>query len=89
MKEKKQPLRMCIACRQMKEKKNLIRVVKTSESNFILDKTGKANGRGAYLCDESTCFEKCVKQKCLNRAFKENVPAEVLTKLKGEFFESE
>lgn len=87
MKEKKQPQRMCVACKQMKNKKDLIRIVKT-QNEIVLDSTGRENGRGAYICNSLECFNKSIKQKSLNRAFKENIPNEVLEKLKEAFIES-
>lgn len=80
---KKIPLRMCVACRQMQEKKNLVRVVKNNENQIFIDQTFKANGRGAYVCANSDCFEKCIKTKALNRAFKCEISNEVLENLKN------
>lgn len=80
---KKIPLRMCVACRQMQEKKNLVRVVKNNENQIFIDKTFKANGRGAYVCANSDCFGKCIKTKALNRAFKCEISNEVLENLKN------
>lgn len=80
--EKKVPLRMCIACRAMQPKKNLVRIVKNSDGQIFIDKTFKANGRGAYLCNSALCLEKCIKTKALNRAFKCEIPNEVLENIK-------
>ena len=66
-------LRMCIVCRQMKDKRKLIRVVKDKEGNISVDPTGKKNGRGAYLCKDEDCLSKMIKQKSLNKTFKTNV----------------
>lgn len=66
--EKKKPMRTCIACRAEKPKKELIRVVKFGEE-ITLDLTGKANGRGAYVCNDVECIKKLKKGKLLNRAF--------------------
>lgn len=82
--EKKIPLRMCVACREMQPKKNLIRIVKNSEGEIFVDKTFKANGRGAYLCANLTCLEKSIKTKALNRAFKCEIDSSVFEKLKEE-----
>ena len=79
---KKVPLRMCISCREMKDKKDLIRVVKNKENEIFIDPTFKANGRGAYLCNNLECFEKCVKTKSLNRAFKGEIKPEVIKTIK-------
>lgn len=77
----KETLRMCIACREMKDKRTLMRVVKTKEGNIFIDETGKANGRGAYICKDIKCLEKLKKQKTLNRTFKCMVPLEIYTKI--------
>lgn len=74
---KKIPLRMCIVCKEMKPKKELIRVVKSVDGTIGLDTTGKANGRGAYICNSDECMAKLVKTKALSRTFKENVSSEV------------
>ena len=62
-KKKNIPMRMCIACNEMKPKKELIRVLKTTEEAIVLDKTGKKNGRGAYLCNSLECFKQARKTK--------------------------
>ena len=80
--EKKIPLRMCIACRTMQPKKNLVRIVKNSDGQIFIDKTFKANGRGAYLCNSNACLEKCIKTKALNRSFKCEIPNEVMESIK-------
>ncbi len=80
--EKRQ--RMCIACRQMFDKKDLIRVVKNKEGQIFVDKSGKANGRGAYICSNKSCFEKLKKQKILNKAFKCMVDEQVYKQLEEE-----
>lgn len=79
---KKVPLRMCISCREMKDKKDLVRIVKNNENQIFIDKTNKANGRGAYICSNPECFDKCIKTKALNRAFKCEIKDEVLQELK-------
>ena len=79
-------LRMCVACRQMKDKRSLIRVVKDKEGNISIDETGKKNGRGAYVCKESECFAKLKKQKSLNKAFKCNIDDEILSQIEEEVF---
>lgn len=63
-------LRMCVACKQMQDKRNLLRIVKNKENQIFIDNTGKANGRGAYVCKNEECLEKLKKQKALNRTFK-------------------
>ena len=82
---KKIPMRMCVGCGEMKSKKEMIRVLKTSEEEFILDATGKKNGRGAYLCHSEECLKKAVKNKGLERSFKQSIPKEVYEKLEKEF----
>ena len=84
MKSNKQPTRTCIACKKKKKKKNLLRIVKT-EDGAVLDKTGKSNGRGAYICNDIKCIEKCIKSKALNRAFSTNIQPNVYEKLKEDF----
>ena len=78
--EKKLPLRLCIGCNAMKNKKEMIRIVK-NEEGINLDKTGKKNGRGAYLCDDVECLEKAIKSRGLERSFKMAISKEVYTKL--------
>lgn len=81
MKVKKTPQRKCIACQERGDKKTLVRVVKNKEGEIFLDKTGRANGRGAYVCATKACLEKAIKSKALNRAFKVNVEDEVYSNL--------
>lgn len=84
MSTKKIPLRQCIGCSEMKNKKEMIRVLKTSEDEIILDATGRKNGRGAYLCPSMECFKKAVKSKGLERSFKMAIPKEVYEALEKE-----
>ncbi len=81
MKEKKSPQRMCIACREMKDKRDLIRIVRSPEGEISLDFTGKKNGRGAYVCPSEECIVKCKKSRLLNRTFSQEVPLEVYDRL--------
>lgn len=81
--KKKVSLRRCVGCGEMKNKKEMIRVLKTPEE-IILDTTGKKNGRGAYLCFSKECFEKAVKNKGLERSFKMSIPGEVYKNLEKE-----
>lgn len=69
MSEKKISQRMCIVCREMHDKKDLIRLTKTSEGQIIVDANGKNPGRGAYVCKNSHCVEKMQNQKVLSRTF--------------------
>lgn len=72
---------MCTACRQMKPKNELVRIVKTPEGDIKLDPTGKLNGRGAYICKSAECLKKAQKIGALSRAFGTEIPAEVFTEL--------
>ena len=81
---KKLPQRMCVGCRQMKEKAQLIRVVRSPEGEVSLDTRGKKPGRGAYLCPDPACFKRAVKSKALERAFSAPLPPEVLTQLEAQ-----
>ena len=81
---KKVPMRKCVGCQEMKSKKEMLRVLKTSEDSFELDATGKKNGRGAYLCFSKECLEKAIKSKGLERSFKQAIPKEVYEKLEKE-----
>ncbi len=87
MKEKKIPMRQCIGCRESKEKKQLIRVVKTEEEILEIDRTGKKNGRGAYLCDNMECLKKARKTNGLSRAFKMNVADKIYDDLERQLGE--
>ncbi|KAB3531340.1 RNase P modulator RnpM [Alkaliphilus serpentinus] len=89
MKTKKIPLRKCVGCNEMKPKKELIRVVKNQEGEVKVDLTGKANGRGAYICYNIPCFEKAKKTKALNRAFECSISDEVYNKLIQELDKGE
>ena len=75
----------CTGCREMKSKKEMIRVLKTAEDEIVLDTTGKKNGRGAYLCFSAECLEKAMKNHGLERSLKTSVPQEVYDSLKKEF----
>ena len=81
---KKIPQRLCVGCGENKEKKNLIRVLKTGEDEFILDDTGKKNGRGAYICKNVACMKKAIKTKGLDRSFKMAIPQSVYDQLLEE-----
>ena len=81
---KKIPLRQCVGCGEMKSKKELIRVLKTEEEGFVLDFTGKKNGRGAYICRNAECLKAAKKSKGLDRSFKMAVSDEVYDSLTKE-----
>ncbi|MCR5155926.1 MAG: YlxR family protein [Butyrivibrio sp.] len=82
--QKKIPTRKCVGCGEMKEKKELIRIIKTPENEILMDTTGKANGRGAYICNNAECFRKAVKNKGLERSLKSSIPADVLERIEKE-----
>ncbi len=84
MKTKKIPLRMCVGCREMKEKKSLIRVVRSPEGEVSLDPGGKKPGRGAYVCREGECLGRALKQHQLERQLQVNLTAEVMDALSAE-----
>ena len=86
---KKIPMRQCIGCGEAKSKKEMMRILHTPEGAFVLDVTGKKNGRGAYLCKNKECLEKAIKTKGLERSFKMSIPAEVYAQLKEEFIDIE
>lgn len=86
---KKIPMRKCIGCQEMKNKKEMMRILHTPEDTIELDTTGRKNGRGAYLCFSKECFEKAVKSKGLERSLKMSIPAEVYESLKKEIEQSE
>ena len=67
------PLRTCIACRQSKDKRELVRLVRTSEGELVIDETGKRNGRGAYLCRQRTCWEQALQGNQVSRSLKMEV----------------
>lgn len=79
--QKKIPMRQCLGCREMKPKKELIRIVRSPEGEISLDFKGKASGRGAYVCPDAQCLRKAIKAKALERAFSAEIPQEVYDKL--------
>lgn len=85
----KVPMRQCTGCREMKNKKEMMRVLKTGEGEILLDTTGRKNGRGAYLCYSLECLEKARKNKGLERSLKTEIPQEVYERLAKEFEEIE
>lgn len=82
---KKVPMRMCVACRQMQPKKDLARIVRTPEGSVVLDTTGRANGRGAYLCRSVECLEKAIKTRALERALEQKIGDDVTESLRKAF----
>mgnify|MGYP002568375936 CR=1 FL=1 len=88
-KVKKIPQRQCVGCREMKDKKSLLRVVKSPEGEISLDFGGKKPGRGAYLCPDAACLAKAKKKKALERCFEQSVPAEVYDALAAQLADVE
>lgn len=84
MKQRKVPLRKCTGCQEMKNKKELIRIVRSDEGTFSLDTTGKKAGRGAYVCANEDCLAKAQKSRGLERSFKAPVPKDVYEQLVKE-----
>lgn len=84
LKPKKIPQRQCVGCRTMKNKKDLIRVVKSPEGEISLDFTGKKSGRGAYVCPSPDCLARARKSKALERAFETVIPTEVYEALQAQ-----
>lgn len=80
---KNEPKRTCIGCSEIKTKKELIRIVKNKEGEIFVDRTGKANGRGAYICDSVECLEKAIKTKRLERTFEVAISQEIYENLRG------
>ena len=86
MSEKKVPLRMCLSCRELKEKKAMLRVVKNAEGKIFIDFSSKASGRGAYVCDNPDCIKKLKKQRILNKVFSCAVEEEIYAAIEEEYF---
>lgn len=84
LRPKHKPQRTCIACRETKDKRELIRVVRTPAGKLIVDPTGKANGRGAYLCRQASCWEKGLSKQRLAQALKVTLSAEEVTELQAQ-----
>ena len=81
---KKTPMRKCIGCGEMKSKREMLRVLRTTENEIVLDATGRKNGRGAYLCRSQECFQKAEKSNGLERSLKVAIPKEVYQSLEKE-----
>ncbi len=81
---KKIPMRQCIGCGEKKSKREMLRILRTTEGEIVLDTTGKKNGRGAYLCRNQECFRKAVKSRGLERALKTAIPTELLENMEKE-----
>ncbi len=81
---KKIPVRKCTGCQEMKNKREMLRVLRTPEGSILLDATGRKNGRGAYLCPNSDCLEKAMRNRGLERSLKVKIPEETYESLKKE-----
>jgi len=86
---KKVPLRQCAGCGGRKEKKELVRIIRTPGGLVEIDFTGKKNGRGAYICNSAECLKLAIKRKSLERSLKTAIPAEVYKELEKEMVSSE
>ena len=84
MKTRKIPMRMCVGCREMKEKRSLLRVVKSPEGAISFDRVGKAPGRGAYVCKSKACLERAIKARQLERALETRIDEAVFAQLMEE-----
>lgn len=80
---KKIPQRTCMGCNEKKDKKELIRIVKSSDGQISIDKTGKMPGRGAYICDKKECLEKAIKTKRIERVFETKIDNSIYENLRG------
>jgi len=87
LRAKKIPQRMCVGCHEKRNKRELIRIVRTPEGSIIIDKTGKKSGRGAYLCNNSQCLSNAVKSKSLEKALETAINPEIPELLKRELGE--
>lgn len=82
MKKKSQPMRMCVGCQELKNKKDMVRIVLSPEGEVSIDRKGKAPGRGAYICPQESCFQEAYKAKRLERSLKHAVGSDVYETLK-------
>ena len=80
---KKQPQRTCMGCNEKKDKKDLIRVVKSKDNEISIDRTGRKEGRGAYICGDEKCLEKVIKSKRLEKVFEMQITQEIYESLRG------
>ena len=82
--QKKIPQRQCMGCRERKEKRQMIRVVRCTDGSVNLDFSGKMNGRGAYVCPDPECLKKALRSKALDRSLEVTIPEEVIARLEKE-----
>lgn len=85
--QKKIPTRKCVGCGEMRDKKDLIRVIKAPDGEIRLDTTGRANGRGAYICNSAECLKKAVKNRGLEKSLKAQIPEDILEQMNKELGE--
>jgi predicted RNA-binding protein YlxR (DUF448 family) len=83
LKPRKVPMRMCVGCREMKAKRELVRIVRTEEG-AVFDKTGRLPGRGTYICPSQMCFQKAVKTRAIERALEKKLEDEVVKQIQRE-----
>lgn len=83
-KQRKIPQRQCVGCRAMKDKKALVRIVKTPEGEICVDATGKKSGRGAYICPDAECLQKARKSRALERAFETAIGQDIYEALQAQ-----
>ena len=88
MKTRKIPMRKCMGCQEMKNKKELIRVVRTPEGEIVIDKTGKKSGRGAYICPNEACLDLAVKHRSIERALEVSIDSALFQTLREELAQS-
>ncbi len=81
--------RMCIGCNQKKDKRDLIRIVITKTNDIVIDKTGKTQGRGAYICNNIECLEKAIKSKKLERVFETSIEEKIYNELRSVIVDKE
>ena len=82
--EKRVPLRQCLGCRQMKSKRDLVRIIRTKDGQVLFDSTGKLSGRGAYVCNSVSCFEKANKSGAFSKALGAAIPDDVLNLVRNQ-----
>lgn len=86
---KKIPMRMCVGCREMQEKRQLVRIVRTEDGSAVIDLTGKANGRGAYVCVATECLKRAVRSRAIDRALDIKVNPDIIDRLAEEILKRE
>jgi uncharacterized protein len=88
MKHKKLPQRTCIGCREVKSKRELIRIVRTPDGSIVMDPSGKANGRGAYVCPRTDCFQTALNSKRLSKALNAEIDENDVSRIKRDLRQS-